>query len=474
MSEKVFKLPDLGEGLTEAELVNWLVAVGDEVQLDQPIVEVETAKSLVQVPSPYAGVVHTLHGEVGEEILVGSPLITITVEQAQDYRTEERAGAQPPEAEESDAKESSGSGAVLIGYGTSEGKGRRRRAKKARTEEGTEVATPEAEGSQGVPEQDVPEADERMGGAVPAESSEHRGKQAPRVVSPLVRKLAHSRGVDLRAITGTGPDGLILRADIEAAATTDQAAEPATQPAPTAVSPEGTDQRTGLGIAKVEEVRGVRKRVVEAMTTSRREIPEATVWVDIDVTELVQLRADYKREHGTSPTLLAFVGRYVLAGLQRYPELNTRFDGDTITYFDGVNLGFAMQTDRGLMVPALADTDGKSVMELDDEIRELTEKARSGQASPAELTRGTFTINNYGVFGVDGSAAVINHPEVAILGLGRIIDKPWVVDGEIVPRKIMELTLAFDHRVCDGGIASGFLGFVAECLQNPTRAAMML
>ncbi|MFC0581710.1 dihydrolipoamide acetyltransferase family protein [Micrococcoides hystricis] len=455
MSQKVFKLPDLGEGLTGADLMQWLVAVGDEVQLDQPIAEVETAKSLVQVPSPYAGKVHQLHGEVGEEILVGAPLITIEVEQALDYREEERAGASAPEEPVPDPEEE-GSGAVLIGYGTSGGSGRRRRRRK-----------PEAPAA-------AKSTAENAAADAPSQSEE----QAPRVVSPLVRKLAHERGVKLSEVTGSGPGGLILRADILAA--TDTAAETSeetaatTAPAAAATHAGETDGRTGLRIAKVDEVKGVRKRVVEAMTTSRREIPEATVWLDIDVTDLVELRAQQKAATGQAPTLLAFVGRYVLAGLQRYPELNTRFDGDTISYFDGVNLGFAMQTDRGLMVPALTDTAGKNIMDLDQEIRDLTEKARTGQATPQELTRGTFTINNYGVFGVDGSAAVINHPEVAILGLGRILERPWVKDGELCVRKIMEITLSFDHRVCDGGTASGFLSFVADCLQNPTNAAMML
>ena len=461
MSQKVFKLPDLGEGLTGADLVQWLVAVGDEVQLDQPIAEVETAKSLVQVPSPYAGKVHQLHGEVGEEILVGAPLITIEVEQALDYREEERAGASAPAAPEVDPADE-GSGAVLIGYGTSAGGGRRRRKRKP------VPAQPDTQAAANV---DTATAD-----AAPAAS------EAPRVVSPLVRKLAQERGVKLSEITGTGPGGLILRADV-LAVESGQATLAAQQPAEVGASAQSqttpaqsgeVDGRTGLRVAKVAEVKGVRKRVVEAMTTSRREIPEATVWLDIDVTDLVELRAEQKAATGTSPTLLAFVGRYVLAGLQRYPELNTRFDGDTISYFDGVNLGFAMQTDRGLMVPALTDTAGKNVMDLDAEIKELTEKARSGQASPQELTRGTFTINNYGVFGVDGSAAIINHPEVAILGLGRILERPWVVEGELCVRKIMELTLSFDHRVCDGGTASGFLSFVAECLQNPKGAGMLL
>ena len=226
-----------------------------------------------------------------------------------------------------------------------------------------------------------------------------------------------------------------------------------------------TDARTGLGISGRTAVRGVRKAVAANMTRSRSEIPEATVWVDVDATALVEMRAALKKSdpHNT-PGLLAFIARFVTAGLKKYPELNTRIvtTEDTtggasqeIVEFDGVNLGFAAQTDRGLMVPSVRNADKLSARQLDAEIRRLTAVVRDGKATPAELGSGTFTLNNYGVFGVDGSAAIINHPEVGILGVGRIIDKPWVVNGELAVRKVTELTLTFDHRVCDGGTAGG-------------------
>ena len=237
-----------------------------------------------------------------------------------------------------------------------------------------------------------------------------------------------------------------------------------------------TDSRTGLGISARTPVRGVRKAVAANMTRSRSEIPEATVWVDVDATALVELRAGLKKAdpHDT-PGLLAFIARFVTAGLKKFPELNTRIvttetppaGRQEIVAFDGVNLGFAAQTDRGLMVPSIRNADKLSARELDAEIRRLTAVARDGKATPAELGSGTFTLNNYGVFGVDGSAAIINHPEVAILGVGRIIDKPWVVNGELAVRKVTELTLTFDHRVCDGGTAGGFLRFVADAIENP-------
>jgi len=249
--------------------------------------------------------------------------------------------------------------------------------------------------------------------------------------------------------------------------------------APARTSPH-MDARTGLGIAGRTAVRGVRKAVGANMSRSRSEIPEATVWVDVDATALVELRAALKKSDPHNvPGLLAFIARFVTAGLKKFPELNTRIvttedaaggTSQEIVAFDGVNLGFAAQTDRGLMVPSVRNADKLSARELDAEIRRLTAVVREGKATPAELGSGTFTLNNYGVFGVDGSAAIINHPEVGILGVGRIIDKPWVVNGELAVRKVTELTLTFDHRVCDGGTAGGFLRYVADAIENPGSA----
>jgi pyruvate dehydrogenase E2 component (dihydrolipoamide acetyltransferase) len=302
------------------------------------------------------------------------------------------------------------------------------------------------------------------------------------VISPLVRRMAREHGVDLGGLQGSGASGLIMRRDVEAfikpsavlgrPAVERPAAEPAAQPA--------TDSRTGLGITGRTAVRGVRKAVAANMSRSRSEIPEATVWVDVDATALIEMRAALKKAdpHHT-PGLLAFIARFVTAGLKKFPELNTRIvtvedttggASQEILAFDGVNLGFAAQTDRGLMVPSVRNADKLSARELDAEIRRLTAVVREGKATPAELGRGTFTLNNYGVFGVDGSAAIINHPEVGILGVGRIIDRPWVVNGELAVRKVTELTLTFDHRVCDGGTAGGFLRYVADAIENPGSA----
>lgn len=469
MSEpKVFLLPDLGEGLTEAELVNWLVAVGDEIRVDQPIAEVETAKSMVEVPSPYAGTVAVLHGEPGQTLDVGKPLISVMPVGAVSGAGAASAGvaasapAAVAAAETYREEEKAGSGNVLIGYGTPGGHGVARRTRAPKRS----VAEPVADVS----------AAEKAADDLLLMRTRVPGKLGA-VISPLVRRMAREHGVDLGELQGSGTSGLIMRRDVEAKIKPSPAAE-RVDAAPAA--PSDTDARTGLGITARTAVRGVRKAVAANMSRSRSEIPEATVWVDVDATALVEMRAALKKaDPQHTPGLLAFIARFVTAGLKKFPELNTRIvtTEDTaggasqeIVAFDGVNLGFAAQTDRGLMVPSVRNADKLSARELDAEIRRLTAVVREGKATPAELGSGTFTLNNYGVFGVDGSAAIINHPEVGILGVGRIIDKPWVVDGELAVRKVTELTLTFDHRVCDGGTAGGFLRYVADAIENPGSA----
>ncbi|MEX5296476.1 dihydrolipoamide acetyltransferase family protein [Kocuria sp. CPCC 205268] len=482
MTVKTFTLPDLGEGLTEAELVSWLVRVGDTVAVDQPIAEVETAKSAVEVPCPFAGTVHELHGASGQTLDVGAPLISVDTADregtpapqgggpkgGQSYREEERAGADPAAGASDD---DTGSGSVLIGYGTPAGgaPGRRRRPKRAGSADGRTPATTAVPAA--APAQAADAAHDAMASAP---------RLAPTVVSPIVRKLAKDRGIDISTVRGTGPGGLILRRDVVAAA--DVPAEPAptlrgtAAPSSAASAPAGpsaVDARTGLGVAERLPVSGIRKAIGQAMTRSRREIPEATVWVDVDTTELVALRTRLKaRDPERAPGLMALIARFVLAGLARHPELATRIEtledgSQEIVRFDGVNLGFAAQTDRGLVVPNIRGAHTLSARGLDAELRRLTELARSGKAGPAELSGSTFTLNNYGVFGTDGAAAIINHPEVAILGIGRIIDRPWVVDGQLAVRKVTQLSLAFDHRVCDGGTAGGFLRMVADAVEDP-------
>jgi pyruvate dehydrogenase E2 component (dihydrolipoamide acetyltransferase) len=290
------------------------------------------------------------------------------------------------------------------------------------------------------------------------------------VASPLIRQLARSAGLDITAVPGSGRGGLITRQDVDAAIDAGRAEAAAGSEAAPAVTPSVTPDAGPAGVTRIP-IRGLRKTVADKLTRSRREIPEATVWVDVDATELLSLRATLNADPSAPKiSLLALLSRFTILGLRRYPELNAAIDGDEIVMSAAVHLGFAAQTDRGLMVPVVRDAQAHGLEQLSVAFAERTQRARESKLGPADLTGGTFTVNNYGVFGVDGSAAIINHPEVAILGMGRIIQRPWVVDGQIVPRHLTELTLAFDHRVCDGGTAGGFLRFIADCVESPTNA----
>ncbi|MFJ1564378.1 dihydrolipoamide acetyltransferase family protein [Streptomyces erythrochromogenes] len=429
-----FKLPDLGEGLTEAEIVRWLVAVGDVVAIDQPVVEVETAKAMVEVPCPYGGVVTARFGEEGEELPVGAPLITVAV------------GAQSVPAGAAAVTEAEGSGEAprpLIGYGSDHSRpARRRRVRPVTAAVSAPVTAPVPAAVVVAPV--APAAPMAPAGPVP-------------VISPLVRKLAKDGGLDLRALHGSGPEGLILRADVEAALAALRAPAPA--PAPAAVAAQG--ERVPL--------KGLRGAVAEKLSRSRSEIPDATCWVDADATELMAARAAMNAVGGPKISVLALLARICTAALAKYPELNSTVDlaAKEIVRLPSVHLGFAAQTERGLVVPVVRDAQGRNPESLSAEFARLTELARSGKLAPADLTGGTFTLNNYGVFGVDGSTPIINHPEAAMLGVGRIIDKPWVHEGQLAVRKVVQLSLSFDHRVCDGGTAGGFLRYVADCVESP-------
>lgn len=396
VSDQTFVLPDLGEGLTDAVIADWLVAVGDTVTIDQPVVEVETAKASVEVPVPFAGTVVELHGDPGATLAVGAPLISVRPDEFAQHRSEERAG----------------SGNVLIGYGTSvEDQPRRRRRRAPAPGSGT----------------------------------------AAKVISPIVRGLAQRNGVDLTKLSPSGTGGTITRADVERAIAT---------PAP------AHEHRI--------PVTGIRKAIADKLGTSRREIPDATTWVDADATKLLEAR---RQLGGTqSVSLLALLARLSIAALRQFPELNASFDADQqeILRHSHIHLGVAVQSPRGLVVPVLRHADALDTVTLSEKLAEVTTSAREGRLTPAQMSGGTVTLNNYGVFGVDGSAAIINHPEAAILGVGRIIDRPWVVDGEVVVRKLTQLSLSFDHRVCDGGSAGGFLRLFADYVENPVTALSRL
>ncbi|MFF8915967.1 dihydrolipoamide acetyltransferase family protein [Streptomyces sp. NPDC015032] len=503
-----FKLPDLGEGLTEAEIVRWLVEVGDVVAVDQPVVEVETAKAMVEVPCPYGGVVTARFGEEGTELPVGAPLLTVAVGSEGtsgvagspgpagttrsgngagngEVASAGGAGSGPRGAGSgSGTGEVESSGNVLVGYGTGAPVARRRRVR------------PEAVAAPAV-------APVMAVAAEPASVPDAaQGTQGPvAVVSPLVRKLARQHDLDLRQLAGSGPEGLIMRADVESAiralaegrATPSPAAvpQPVSTPGPVSVSepvsaagpvpaatalppvqPSAGRRAAGPAGERIP-LRGVRGAVADKLARSRREIPDATCWVDADATELMAARSAMNSAGGTAAgpkvSVLALLARICTAALARFPELNATVDPEAreIVRLPEVHLGFAAQTERGLVVPVVRDAQARNAESIGAEIARLTEAARTGRLTPAELTGGTFTLNNYGVFGVDGSTPIINHPEAAMLGVGRIVPKPWVHEGELAVRQVVQLSLTFDHRVCDGGTAGGFLRYVADCVEQP-------
>ncbi|MEV0315570.1 dihydrolipoamide acetyltransferase family protein [Nonomuraea fuscirosea] len=496
-ARQVFRLPDLGEGLTEAEILEWKVSVGDTVEVDQIVVEVETAKAAVEVPVPYAGTVLALHAAPGAVLSVGLPLIEIgppgTPTGAGD-RPEAGSGAAAQYREE----ERAGSGNVLIGYGTGHTPAtRRRRASRSMTgRPRVEQLTPERPRGGRLVGDRPSGGEHRAGPGGATEEVSAVGSQAPRVISPLVRRMARDHGIDLADVTPTGLHAVILRRDVEQAiadqdvgdrivgdqTVSEQAipthgiaartSRPASAPAPVLdADPDDVQGFRARGL--VDErvpLRGLRRAVAEKLSRSRAEIPDATTWVDVDATDLLTARDALRRSRpDLGIGLLALLARICVDGLRRFPELNSSVDTDRseIVRYGHVNLGFAAQTERGLVVPVIRDAHLLTTAGLAAELTRLTALARAGRLSPQALTGGTFTLNNYGVFGVDGSTPIINHPEAALLGVGRIIDRPWVSGGVVTARKITQLSFTFDHRVCDGGTAGGFLRHVADCVENP-------
>ncbi|HEX6954027.1 MAG TPA: dihydrolipoamide acetyltransferase family protein [Agromyces sp.] len=495
MSAHEFILPDLGEGLTEAEVVAWLVQPGDEVTVDQPVVELESAKSVVQLPTPIAGVVESLGGEVGQVLHAGEVLLRLAPVGASTGSTDaagapdadvaaapsdRAAGSAPVAAEPGIAvpTDAAGeeSGAVLIGYGTRTAAasarsssapsrfGRRRGGADAgagTTQTAAPTPPPPAEPAPAAAGHDAP--DEHHG------LLEH-GRHSP-VISPIVRRLAREHGFDASELLGSGPDGLVTRGDVEAFIR--ELDDARTRPAGTPTEPAAASARAATSAPATGDHRVPLDRMQRAaaahFTRSRREIPEATVWMDVDATELLAAKRQLQEATGERFGMTALVARFVVAGLKRHPSLNASFDAerDELVLHSAVNLGLAAQTPRGLLVPVVHGAERMSLRELRDAVQGRTEQAATGAFPPDALSGGTFTLNNYGTLGVDGSAAIINHPEAAMLGIGRLVQRPWVVDGELAVRTVTELTISFDHRVCDGAEAAAFLTYVAGCIERP-------
>ncbi|BFM25136.1 dihydrolipoamide acetyltransferase family protein [Microbacterium sp. che218] len=446
MTEQTFVLPDVGEGLTEAEIVQWRVAPGDSVAVNDVIVEIETAKSLVELPSPYSGTVGELLASEGATVEVGAPIITIGSADA---------GTPAPAEPVSVPEPSDPGGAVLVGYGTGGAVSSRRRT--LRQAQGPSAERP-VKASVGV------------------------------VAKPPIRKLARDLGVDLSAVTPSGPAGEVTRDDVVKHAeqasvfrnietpewgavreeTIAVAAPAAPAPAASAPAPAADAREESI------PVRGVRKATANAMTSSAYSAPHVSVWVDVDASRTMELVKRLKASPDfadvkISPLLI--MARAVIWALRRTPMINAAWvdteDGAQISVRHYVNLGIAAATPRGLLVPNIKDAQSMNTRELAKALENLTLTAREGKTSPADQTGGTFTITNIGVFGVDAGTPIINPGEAGIIALGAIRQKPWVVDGEVRPRWVTTVSGSFDHRVVDGDGISRFIADVASVLEEP-------
>ncbi|MDE0777761.1 MAG: dihydrolipoamide acetyltransferase family protein [Nocardioides sp.] len=498
-----YKLPDVGEGLTEAEIVTWKVKVGDVIAINDIVVEIETAKSLVELPSPYAGEVTALLVPEGETVEVGTPIIAIG---------EPSAGAVPsPAAAPGDAAEEEidlsnpaasggGEGESLVGRNKAD-RGAVRRARKAAPAPATKAALQGAfTAGDAADEPVLEEADQAAASgdlepAVPAASArtvEVREPAAVRVLAkPPVRKLAKDLGVDLTTCAASGPGGSITRGDVEGAAeghadggAAGQSAHEVSRPLVprgTSTTARGTSTTASAARETREPVKGVRKMMAGAMVGSAFSAPHVTEWVTIDATASVELVERLKarrefRDVKVSPLLV--LAKAVLLAMRRAPEINSWWDeaAQEVVYKHYVNLGIAAATPRGLVVPNIKDADQLSLVELAEALGTLTATARDGRTQPAEMADGTFTITNVGVFGVDAGTPIINPGESAILCFGAITKQPWVVarDGadEIAVRHVTTLALSFDHRHVDGEKGSRFLADVAGIVEDPGSALL--
>lgn len=445
-NNKAFRLPDVGEGLTEAEIVSWLVAPGDTVEINQIIVEIETAKSVVELPCPFAGVVAELHAAEGETVAVGRPIISVAV---------------TSDVGDSDTDDASAAGAdgdepkLLVGYGAPDGSGRRRRRRGsgAHVAPASEVTSPPT----------TPDP-------VVAASATVRERPGTVLAKPPVRKLAKTLGVDIAAVEGSGPDGIVVRADVlrahEAGGSPTVGAEPT-------VGASDEDLRI--------PIKGVRKHTAAAMVASAFTAPHVTEFITCDITATMELRTEIARRRefrDVKLSPLAFVASAYLRAIARTPAANSRWDeaAQEIVQYARVNLGIAAATPRGLVVPNIRDAGRLSLLELATAINDLAATARSGKTPPAAMAGGTTTITNVGVFGVDTGTPILNPGETAILAFGTVRRTPWVVDDggveRIEPRWVTQLALSFDHRVMDGQQGSELLADTAAFLREPGLAVL--
>ena len=479
-----FKLPDVGEGLTEAEIVSWKVKPGDAVKVNDIVVEIETAKSLVELPCPFGGTVAELMVPEGETVAVGTPIISVSTGAGGAAASAEAAPAAkaapdesvietPPDDEAIEpgligGPAPGGRTSVLVGYGPRTTEAKRRPRKGAGSGVSSAAARQDVNAAFSTaptraPEVQAEEAEEAAP-VVPAAKGSPQPIRA--LAKPPVRKLAKDLGVDINTIEPSGPGGVVTRADVEAVANGAVAAPAAMVPA----------RAPGAEETRIP-VKGVRKMTAQAMVSSAFTAPHVTEWVTLDVTRTMRFvkRLRQQREFRdvkVSPLLV--IAKAVCLAVRRTPEVNATWDeaAGEIVLKHYVNLGIAAATPRGLVVPNVKNADQLSLRELADALGELVATARSGKTQPAEMAGGTFTITNVGVFGVDSGTPILNPGETGILAVGAIRKQPWVVGNRIRPRDVTTLALSFDHRVVDGEQGSRFLADVAELLQDPASALL--
>jgi pyruvate dehydrogenase E2 component (dihydrolipoamide acetyltransferase) len=469
-NSREFKLPDVGEGLTEADIVTWRVKPGDVITVNQVIVEIETAKSLVELPSPWAGTVAGLLVSEGQTVDVGTPIIAIEVAGRAGAPAPAEPAKQAPAAPAPAQQDSSGDEPrqpVLVGYGVRRGATTRRARKDPTTRPGSYPATP-AFRQAPPPGSAVPSRQETQADAGGREAAGD-GKA---LAKPPVRRLARDLGVDLSLLAGTGPQGSVTRDDVRKAA-----GEPAARSAPVAA---GGTLAAPAAVASLDgreervPVKGVRKHIAAAMVASAFTAPHVTEFLQVDVTEtMAALRRvrDLPELAGVKVSPLLFVARALLTAVARHPMINSSWDeaAQEIVIKRYVNLGIAAATERGLIVPTVKDAHAMSLAGLARALDELAATARAGKATPADLSGGTITITNVGVFGVDAGTPILTPGEAAILAFGMVRDAPWVVDGQLAVRKVTTLSLSFDHRIVDGELGSAALRDVGSMLEDPIR-----
>jgi 2-oxoisovalerate dehydrogenase E2 component (dihydrolipoyl transacylase) len=467
MSEIRFPLPDVGEGLTEAEIVQWRVAPGDRIALDQVFVEIETAKSLVELPSAFEGVVSELLVDEGNTVDVGTPILVIQTDVPGADSTTPAPAAAAPAASAVPAPPSGtvashapasadGGGAVLVGHGSSGPAATRRQRHPSPGGAHENLAATVAPPARVTP---APAADAPADAATaPAPAAPRPASRVPVIAKPPIRKLAKDLGVDLSRVAPTGPIGDVTRDDVIREASQVSVFRNIQTPE----WPSDREDRI--------PVKGVRKAIANAMVQSAFSAPHVSVFVDVDATRTME----YVKRLKTSPDYagvkvspLLIMARAMIWAVRRNPSVNAQWTDEEIVVKHYVNLGVAAATPRGLIVPNVKEAQAMTMVELAAALEQLTLTAREGKTQPAEMQGGTITVTNIGVFGMDTGTPILNPGEVAIVALGTIKQKPWVVDGEVRPRFVTTIGASFDHRVVDGDVASRFLADVASIIEEP-------